>query len=344
MGSQFVDINRDGHLDYLTATFDGSPHVAFGNAKGFAEPVRLKDRNGKRVVISSYWDYEKKKHDKTGRALGVSEAPRERCISALAFDWDGDGDHDLLLGSYENGHLYRQMNEGTDEEPEYTGTCVPVMAGGTPFALPAKMTAPTLVDFDGDGDLDIVTGSFGNSYAAKGESGGVYLLRNTGQVGAPVFAAPETLIAPPERAGTEPNAPHAGLYPTVADVDGDGDLDLIVGGYSMWTPKGRELTDEEKATAERLAAELKDARAAYQALMQKMSAAVMDAMKGLEPRSPEAREKGSAVRESFKDRIAPAQKRMRDLYQKHRELVPGPQRKAFVWFYERLPAEKPASE
>ncbi len=46
MGSQFVDLNADEHLDYLSATFDGSPHVAYGSAEGFAEPVRLKDKDG----------------------------------------------------------------------------------------------------------------------------------------------------------------------------------------------------------------------------------------------------------------------------------------------------------
>ena len=28
MGSQFVDFNADGRIDYVTATFDGSPDVA----------------------------------------------------------------------------------------------------------------------------------------------------------------------------------------------------------------------------------------------------------------------------------------------------------------------------
>ena len=38
MGSQFVDLNADGRLDYLSATFDGSPHVSWGGEAGFAEP------------------------------------------------------------------------------------------------------------------------------------------------------------------------------------------------------------------------------------------------------------------------------------------------------------------
>ena len=42
MGSQFVDFNTDGHLDYITATFDGSPHVSYGSAEGFGAPERIK--------------------------------------------------------------------------------------------------------------------------------------------------------------------------------------------------------------------------------------------------------------------------------------------------------------
>ena len=46
--------------------------------------------------------------------------------------------------------------------------------------------------------------------------------------------------------------PDAGLYADAVDYDGDGDLDLVVGGYSMWTPPARELNAEEKATVARL--------------------------------------------------------------------------------------------
>ncbi len=99
MGSQFVDFNADGHLDYLTATFDGSPHIAYGSPEGFGKPERLKDAQGERILIASIWNYEDRKHETIGRALDTDNPPKERCISALAFDWDGDGDHDLLLGS-----------------------------------------------------------------------------------------------------------------------------------------------------------------------------------------------------------------------------------------------------
>src|SRR5262245_35618041 len=129
MGSQFVDLNADGRLDYLTATFDGSPHVAWGSAEGFGAPEHIKDAKGRRILITSFWDYDAKKHDTTGRAFEGGSPGDERCISAWAHDWDGDGDLDLLLGSYENGHLYLQRNEGTAAKAAFTGTNVAVNAG-----------------------------------------------------------------------------------------------------------------------------------------------------------------------------------------------------------------------
>ncbi len=336
MGSQFVDLNADGHLDYLSATFDGSPHVAYGSPDGFEEPVRLKDAQGQRILITYYWDYDKKKHLSVDRAMNTENPPKERCISALAFDWDADGDFDLLLGSYENGHLYRQMNEGSNEKPKFTGVNIPVMAGSEAFALPDKMTAPRLVDWDADGDLDLVAGSFGDSYSKTGPGGGVYLSRNTGSPGQPKFAALETLIPPGQKGQPEPSRPIAGLYPEVTDYDGDGDLDLIVGGYAMWTPPGRDLSAAEEAELERLREEQKAARAEQSQFTREISKDIAAAILGLDPNSDKAREKTRAVYAQHRKTTTELSKNVRAITAEIEELVPGAKRKSFVWLYERL--------
>ena len=101
MGSQFVDLNEDGHLDYLSATFAGSPYIAWGGAEGFGKPEVLKDAKGRRILISYIWDYDEKSHLTRDYAFEPGKNPgKERLISALAFDWDDDGDFDPLLGSY----------------------------------------------------------------------------------------------------------------------------------------------------------------------------------------------------------------------------------------------------
>ncbi|MAG58103.1 MAG: hypothetical protein CMJ83_17595 [Planctomycetes bacterium] len=336
MGSQFVDLNADGHLDYLSATFDGSPHVSYGSAKGFAEPVRLKDAQGQRILITAFWNYDDRAHQTTGRSMMTDDVPKERCISALAFDWDADGDLDLLLGSYENGHLYRQMNEGTNAKPKFTGKNIPVMAGSSPFALPSKMTTPRLVDWDGDGDLDLIAGSFGDSYSQKGKGGGVYLSLNQGKKGQPAFATLQTLIAPSPKGAKEPTRPDAGLYPEAVDYDGDGDLDLVVGGYSMWTPQGRTLTNVEMATISKLRQQQKVHQKRQSEFFRTRANAVAEATAGLDRKSDAYREKRAAIYAGYNDQASAMRKQTQAVTKKLNALVPGPQRRSFVWLYERL--------
>ncbi len=72
------------------------------------------------------------------------------------------------------------------------------------------------VDWDGDGDVDLLVG------ARHGE---VFLLRNNGTRKKAKFARPERL----EAGGAPLKTPHGDAGPHAADWDGDGDVDLLVG-------------------------------------------------------------------------------------------------------------------
>ncbi len=127
---------------------------------------------------------------------------------ALA-DLDADGDTDMLLGTWNEGvHLYR--NQGTKQQPRF----VRDSAATIRFERGSNYT-PALVDIDGDGDLDVFVGE---------ASGEVNFVRNTGTVSAPAFKVESEAFQQVD-AGRR-------SHPAFADLDGDGDYDLLMGSES----------------------------------------------------------------------------------------------------------------
>ena len=120
-------------------------------------------------------------------------------------DLDGDGDLDLLVGNFA-GRLVYFRNDGSAELPFFVEAALP----GLEDLRVGRFSAPHLADVDGDGDLDLFVGS---------EREDVLFFRNVGTAAEPRF----------EREDFEAGAFRMNASPVLADLDGDGDLDLVSG-------------------------------------------------------------------------------------------------------------------
>ncbi|HEY1599863.1 MAG TPA: VCBS repeat-containing protein [Pirellulales bacterium] len=169
--------------------------------------------------------------------VGWSSAPQ-------AVDWDGDGRLDLVVGAEWNRMLlYR--NRGTKREPrfEYAGPLT--TDDGQPLALPVEPVpeGPDIykrdyypvvetVDWDQDGDLDLLAGGY--------VTGRIYFYRNIAERG----QEPRLRLVGPLEADEKPIDVQWAAAPAVADLDADGDLDLITGCMPM-TPGSGDFASSE---------------------------------------------------------------------------------------------------
>jgi hypothetical protein len=131
-------------------------------------------------------------------------------------DWDADGLKDLLCGDG-NGYVSFFKNVGTAQVPAYAARVL-LQASGANLNLGSR-SVPRVSDWDGDGLQDLVGSS----------STGVYWCRNTGSRAVPVLQAREALRVPTAAGSLTPIQTGTRMRLDLADWDGDGTPDLILG-------------------------------------------------------------------------------------------------------------------
>jgi len=149
-------------------------------------------------------------------------SPLAHGSNAMTFvDIDADLDSDLFWGDFFAQSLLYLENSGTCPSPAIALTLEqypdgnPVCTGG--------FNIPSFSDTDNDGDLDLYVGTQGGAYSLTRDlADNLYHFENTGGPGQQQFALRSKRFLDGIDIGEN-------SIPAVADIDGDSDLDLLVG-------------------------------------------------------------------------------------------------------------------
>jgi hypothetical protein len=265
-----VDLDGDGHNDILTGSWPGELFLFRGGVDGFAAPEMLKDKDGEyinigggikenadgSILITGHGEFEEvdggwivKYHGR--RMKSSNEKPISvtgTASAAHAVDWEGDGDYDILVGDI-GGNVYLIPNLGTPQSYVF-GEQRQLKAGGQDMKVEGD-AGPYTADWDGDGDFDVLVGA---------GDGSVSLFLNAGSEGEPKFVKAEKIISGGDTTyGPDaPKEPRRGVRSKVcvADWNGDGLLDLLVGDFATQKPDLPEPSADEKAEHDKIRKEL----------------------------------------------------------------------------------------
>ncbi len=177
----FVDIDGDGDLDALTGSSAGDTIVQLNTGSSTSPAFASPSANYGLANVDSY-------------------------VSPSLVDIDGDGDLDALIGN-EVGNTIVQLNTGSSTAPAFAPP-----SANYGLVDVGDFASPSLVDIDGDGDLDALIGN---------KVGNTIVQLNTGSSTAPAFALPSANYGLADVGFS--------ASPSFVDIDGDGDLDALIG-------------------------------------------------------------------------------------------------------------------
>lgn len=198
-----MDLNNDGIKDVIHGGGGGPCQLYYGNSHGTVKKMGPLQVGGKDLHLYYYSFYE-------------------------VTDWNEDGLWDLIAFGAKEQTITLYINEGTKEQYLFNSELVTKSEGGVGFPeLSPTRVCPVVVDFDYDGKKDLL---LGNS-----NGGGLKFYKNVGSNSSPEFDYSSGITVTND-AGEHWTDSKLEVKVDIADLNGDGLLDIIVGGAGGGKP------------------------------------------------------------------------------------------------------------
>jgi hypothetical protein len=225
---EVTDWDQDGDLDLLLSDVKGE-NIFYENIGGRTKP---KLTAGRSLLVD--WPGKPPKPSWVWWTPGPSELVTPWRCQPAAVDWDGDGltdyvtvDHEGYLAFYQafqkNGEKWLRPGQRVFKTEDGNAIRLSELAGGQ-----AGRARVRIVDWDGDGDLDILHNAhhlFGEAQTLLKTVTNVGWYENVGSKSEAVFHWRGELIKK-----EIPMSSEHSTTPELIDLDGDGRLDLLLGG------------------------------------------------------------------------------------------------------------------